>query len=119
MVKEIEIGKIYKDVVCNVFREVISIRGSVVAYWFADGTDSLKNTFHVGTAIKKHFIENNKEYKEPLTFKKIRAEKPSFIKKNNVHYKCVGFDFNGDLLCLTSLGTTITFKEEEIKDWGL
>ena len=119
MITEIKIGKIYKDVRSGDFREVIDIRGNSVAYWLSSTICGFEDNPEAGSMDISYFKETHEEYKEPLTFARIREEKPNFIKRNNVHYQCVGFDFNGDLLCLTSIGTTITFTEEEIKNWEI
>lgn len=119
MINEIGIGKIYINSCGDAFRKPCDFNSGFVAYWYGNNLDDLKNSKTCNAMEVEQFKKICKEYKEPLTFARIRDERINKIKFNGVIYIPIGFSFDGDLICLMPVGGVCEWKEEEIKNWEI
>ena len=72
MNKEIELNKVYAD--GRIFRLPVSIMNGAVLYWWTVACDEIEKAANSSQAPVECFLENNKLYKKPMTFQRIKDE---------------------------------------------
>ena len=114
----IEIGKVYVSNDGGFYKTPIAVKNDSVAYWWTSDVDRIGGETSVCYSFVSSFLENNKIYKKPMTFQRIKDEGIKTLVDNIGQVReVIGFASDGALVTYMTNWGAAYWYESEIKEW--
>lgn len=114
----IEIGKVYVSNDGGFYKTPIAVKGEVVVYWWTSIVDCIGEETNASHKSVQAFLENNKLYKKPMTFQRIKDEGIKTLVDNIGQVReVIGFASDGSLVTYMANWGAAHWYGSEVKDW--